>query len=170
MNEAIASAQDLQHGFIRPFQPDDFGAVARIVGESAALDRHTTYSYWANYRVFGSLFLVLESEGQVRGFAMSIGPNAAGEALFWQIGIAGSHRGQGLGKNLALTMIRAIRQQGGRRVLVTIAEGNNVSRALFEGCARACNTQLAAVGPIPRMADDIAAETLYGFALAPESK
>ncbi|WIY53891.1 GNAT family N-acetyltransferase [Devosia sp. YIM 151766] len=113
---------------------------------------------------------MLESVGRVQGFAMGMGPNAAGEALFWQIGIAGSHRGQGHGKSLAAALIRGIRQQGGRRVLVTIAEDNLVSRRLFEGCAFACNTRLVAVGPIPCMADDIQAETLYGFDLPPEAK
>lgn len=170
MSGVAIPVPDSQHTIIRPFRPGDFEAIGRIVSENQALDRHTSYTYWANCRVFGPLFLVLEIAGQVAGFAMGIGPNSAGEGLFWQIGVRESHRHQGHGRELAMALLAAFGQHGIRQVLVTISQENLASLSLFEACASAWNTQLVAIGPVPRMADDIQAETLYGFSLAPESR
>ena len=121
--------------------PDDGLAVWKLVRDSGVLDRNSVYAYCATFRSFSATCVVASGGDGLAGFVTGWRLPAQPEVLFvWQVGVAVSHRGQGL----ATTMLRYLLDAPGGRtatfIQTTVTPDNAPSRALFHGLARKLKT------------------------------
>ena len=115
-------------------------AVHKLVADSGVLDLNSTYAYVLLCTDFADSSIVAERDGCVCGFIGGYHPPQRPDVLFvWQVVVAASERGTGLGGAMLDALVHRIRsERGGHPVTVeaTVAPSNASSRALFGGLAR----------------------------------
>lgn len=127
---------------LREMRPQDGTAVWRLVRETGVLDVNSAYSYMLLGDLFASTCAVAEEAGSIVGFVSGLLPPERPDTLFvWQIGVARSHRGQGLAKALIEELLARRRCESVRYVETTISPGNQASQSLFLSLARHWNTR-----------------------------
>ena len=121
----------------RSAAPQDGAAMWRLVRDAGALELNSAYFYLVFATDFGDTCLVAEHAGEVVGCIVGYRPPREPEAAFvWQIGVAPSMRGQGLGKTMLQRWLELPTLADARWLTATISDDNTASRRLFESAAR----------------------------------
>lgn len=119
---------------LRPLAPDDGPALHALVRDGGGLDLNTPYAYVLSARFFAATSVIADGPDGPAGFVLGITPPPAPDTLFvWQVGVAPSARGRGLG----LTMLRWLIDEVGPTYLeATVTPSNTASQRLFRALAR----------------------------------
>ena len=116
---------------------DDGAAIWQLVKESKVLDLNSAYLYIMMSEYFSDTCVVAEIDGELAGFVIGYRLPTDQETLFiWQIAVAESCRGQGLGKRLLKELLALETNQPIRYIEATVSPSNAASKALFIGLAR----------------------------------
>ena len=117
----------------------DATAMQLLAIGSEVLSVHDTYYYALMARHFQATCLIAESEDMACGYVTGYTPPAQPDTLFvWQIGVAQTHQGQGIGKNMLLVLLDAIRPAF---LEATIDPENDASIAVFRSVANSLNAR-----------------------------
>ena len=77
---------------------EDAAAIWRLVRDSGVLDLNSPYSYLILCKHFAETCIVAEEAGVIVGFVTAYRPPITPDVIFvWQIGVAQSVRGRGVG-------------------------------------------------------------------------
>lgn len=121
----------------RSAAPQDGEALWQLVRDAGTLELNSAYFYLVFATDFGDTCLIAERDGEVVGGVIGYRPPREPEAAFvWQIGVAPSMRGSGLGKRLLQRWLELPSLADARWLTATISDDNLASRRLFESVAR----------------------------------
>lgn len=127
---------------IRPPTVEDAAAMWRLVRDSGVLDVNSPYSYLILCRHFGQTCLVAEAAGEIVGFVTAYRPPVEPQVIFvWQIGVAQSMRGRGVGLTLLDALVRKEAANGASFLEATVTPSNAPSQALFRAIAQRLHTK-----------------------------
>jgi len=119
---------------LRPPTSHDARAMRFLAQESQVLSVNSTYYYALMSRHFQATCMVAESGGGICGYVIGYCPPEQPDTLFvWQVGVARTFQGKGLGKRLLIALIE---QQRPAFLEATIAPENQTSIKLFGALAR----------------------------------
>jgi L-2,4-diaminobutyric acid acetyltransferase len=122
---------------LRQPQVADGISIWRLVRDTGVLDVNSPYSYLMLCKFFSDTCVVAEQDGQIVGFVSAFRPPADQQTLFvWQVAVAESQRGNGLGKALLKALIRREACKNVCYLEATVTPSNLSSQALFRGFAR----------------------------------
>lgn len=122
---------------LRQPQVADGTSIWRLVRDTGVLDVNSPYSYLMLCKFFSDTCVVAEHDGQIVGFVSAFRLPANQETLFvWQVVVAESQRGNGLGKALLQELIGREVCKNVRYLEATVSPSNRLSQALFRGLAR----------------------------------
>lgn len=111
-----------------------------LVDATGVLDPNSTYAYLLMATDFAATSIVAECDGEVRGFVTGYTPPERPDVLFvWQVGVAPSTQGTGLGGAMLDALVHRVRsERHGDPLLLeaTVSPSNTSSRALFGAFAR----------------------------------
>jgi diaminobutyrate acetyltransferase len=144
----------------------DGAAVWRLVGDAGVLDVNSSYMYLLMCDRFGDTCVVAEIDGRVAGFVVGFVPPRAPDVVFvWQIGVAPSARGCGLGRALLQHLVDAPACRAVRFMETTVTPSNAASEAMFRSFARRTGAPLEPVSargyPTELFPDGKEAEVLF---------
>lgn len=126
-----------EYNFHHPRRADG-AAFFRLVRESGALEANSAYAYVMACDHFADTCLLAVRQGRAVGFVLAFVSPARPNAVFvWQIGVAPSERGQGLGRSLLTRLMDAPACRALAHLEATVAPSNRASHRLFTGFARA---------------------------------
>ncbi|MTV25745.1 diaminobutyrate acetyltransferase [Nitriliruptoraceae bacterium ZYF776] len=112
----------------------DGAALYELVRDGGGLDRNSPYAYLLLADRFSATSLVAEEAGGTAGFIAGLPlPEDPGTLFVWQIGVAPSHRGRGLGRRMLVDLAQ---RSGARYLEASVTPSNTASRRLFRGFAR----------------------------------
>ncbi|MEX2598650.1 MAG: diaminobutyrate acetyltransferase [Dehalococcoidia bacterium] len=115
----------------------DGAAMWRITSDLPNLEANSPYSYLMVCRDFGDTSIVAEDDGSVVAFVSSYRPFRDPRVLFvWQIGVAESHQGAGLGKTMLSKLLEQPGCAGVSHLEATVTPSNIPSQRLFKSLAR----------------------------------
>ncbi len=118
---------------IRKATQEDFLRVHQFTARCPPLENYPEHVYKIILRYFGDYCFITEENGEIIGFAMGIVPQSfPGTYFLWDIGVAPSYQGQGIGGKLVRELENEIRKLGFKRIEVTIDPFNLSSQKLFE--------------------------------------
>lgn len=119
---------------LRPFAPDDGPAIHALVADGGGLDVNSPYAYVLAARFFAASSVIAEGPDGPEGFVLGLRPPAEPDTLFvWQVGVAPSARGRGLG----LAMLRwLVDETTPTHLESTVTASNTASQRLFRALAR----------------------------------
>ncbi len=104
---------------------------------SDALDVNSPYAYLLLCSDFAETSLIAECAGEIVGFVGAYQPPTRHTAIFvWQILVAETGRGRGLGTRMLTALLDSVAPRGVRFLEATVTQSNVASRSLFEGFAR----------------------------------
>ncbi len=116
--------------------PDEGGTIWQLVRDTGTLDLNSSYLYLLLARDFADTCVVAVRDGELLGFASGYRRPANPTVIFlWQIGIAPTAQGQGLGKRLLSSFLCQPGALDADWLETTIAPDNVASQALFTGMA-----------------------------------
>lgn len=111
---------------------EDGAEIYELVKETGVLDLNSPYKYVLFGEHFGDSSIVAERDGKVRGFVTGFRPPNKPDSLFvWQIGVANSDRGRGLGSVLLQELLERESCEGVRYLEATVTPSNKPSSSLF---------------------------------------
>jgi L-2,4-diaminobutyric acid acetyltransferase len=118
---------------IRKATQEDFLSVNQFTAGCPPLENYPEHVYKIILRYFGDYCFIAEENSQIIGFAMGIIPQTfPGTYFLWDIGVAQSYQGQGIGGKLVREVENEMRKLKFKRIEVTIDPVNLPSRKLFE--------------------------------------
>jgi len=118
---------------IRKATQEDFLSVHQFTAGCPPLENYPEHVYKIILRYFGDYCFIAEDKGQIMGFAMGIVPQSfPGTYFLWQVGVAPSYQGQGIGEKLVREVENELEKLGFIRIEVTIDPVNLPSQKLFE--------------------------------------
>lgn len=121
---------------IRSAELSDAASIWRLVSASDALDTNSCYAYLLLCSDFSNTCLVSYDRERLAGFVVGyIPPNRPDVVFVWQIGVAPSYRGRGIGKELLSRLVDRAAADGRRYLEATITPGNQASQSLFRSLA-----------------------------------
>jgi L-2,4-diaminobutyric acid acetyltransferase len=127
---------------VRPPTIKDAAAVWRLVRDSGVLDLNSPYSYLILCQHFVDTCLVAEIAGEIVGFVTAYRPPVASNVIFvWQIGVARSMRGRGIGLAILEELVKKEATNGVSFLEATVTPSNAPSQALFRALAQRLRTQ-----------------------------
>jgi len=150
----------------------DGAALWRLVREAGTLEANTAYFYLVFASDFGGTCLIAERAGGPVGAVIGYRPPREPEAAFvWQIGVARSERGRGLGKALLRRWLELPAVRDARWLTATVSDDNAPSRRLFAAMARELGV---ACTVLPHFTEDLfpaghPAEPLYRIGPLPRA-
>ncbi|GIP33170.1 diaminobutyrate acetyltransferase [Paenibacillus sp. J2TS4] len=122
---------------------EDGARIWELVRQSRVLDINSVYCYIMFCSYFSDTCVLAEREGEVKGFVTSyVLPDRPDTLFLWQIGVAESERGQGVGGMLLEELLRRDSCQAIRYLETTITPSNGPSRALFARLAERLETPI----------------------------
>jgi L-2,4-diaminobutyric acid acetyltransferase len=125
---------------LRPPVAEDAISMQRLVTATEVLDVNSTYTYLLMATDFASTSIVADIDGEICGLITGYHPPMRPQVLFvWQVAVARSAQGTGLGGTMLDGLVRRVRtDRHGHPLTVeaTVAPSNSASRALFGGLAR----------------------------------
>lgn len=122
---------------LRPPQDTDGLALHRLIAASPPLDPNSMYCNLLQCVDFADTAVAAERDGELVGFISGYIPPRRPDTLFvWQVVVARSARGLGLGKRMLQHLLTRLTPQGIRYLDTTITEDNAASWALFKAVAR----------------------------------
>ena len=121
---------------------DDGPRIWRLVKDSEALDLNSPYCYLLLCHHFGDTCIVAQDREALVGFIVGYRPpDTPNVVVVWQIGVAASKRGQGIG----LAMLHELLSRDACREVsfleATVTPSNTASRALFTTLAQSLNAE-----------------------------
>lgn len=133
---------------LRPTRLGDGAAMWQFIKDHGGLELNTAYAYLVMADDFTDTCVVAvergsepSNEGEVlAGFVLGYRPPTRPDALFvWQVGVAPSHRGQGLARRMILELLDRNAPEV-RWLESTVTPSNTASRRLFRSIAEARGT------------------------------
>jgi L-2,4-diaminobutyric acid acetyltransferase len=126
---------------MRPTRLGDGAAMWQFVADHGGLELNTAYAYLVLADDFTDTCVVAEAaDGTLAGFVLGYRPPTRPDALFvWQVGVAPSHRGQGLARRMILEVLERNAPEV-RFLESTVTPSNTASRRLFRSVAEARGT------------------------------
>jgi L-2,4-diaminobutyric acid acetyltransferase len=132
---------------LRPPAAEDAPRVHELVADSPPLDLNSTYAYLLIGLHFADTSVVAEREEQIAGFVSAYLKPSAPDVLFvWQVAVAASARGLGLGRHMLRHVLARPACAGVRAIETTITPSNNASWRLFTAFARDLRANVSPVG------------------------
>lgn len=122
---------------LRHLQRGDGAALHDLVAACPPLDLNARYAYLLLCEHFAQTSVVAEADGKLAGAITAYVPPEQPNTLFvWQVAVAESQRGRGLGRRMLQYLLdHCIKQRGLRWMETTISPGNEASHRLFTGFA-----------------------------------
>lgn len=118
---------------IRKATQEDFLSVHQFTAGCPPLENYPEHVYKIILRYFGDYCFIAEENSQIIGFAMGIVPQTSpGTYFLWDIGVAPSYQGQGIGGKLVREVENEMKKLKFERIEVTIDPVNLPSKKLFE--------------------------------------
>lgn len=129
---AVAVERGRERGIaiVREFRPQDADEVMTISTQAPEAANWSKESYVKFAREAGSLALVLEADGQTRGFL--VGRLAADQAELLNVAITSADRRHGAGTALLAKALEGWRFQGAKSVYLEVRESNTGAIAFYE--------------------------------------
>ena len=122
---------------LRAPRTSDGAAIQRLVESSKPLDVNSTYAYLLLCRDFARTCVVAADGERPVGFVSAYRPPHAADVLFvWQVAVAESWRGRGLGRSMLRELLARDALAGCRYLETTVSPSNTPSRRLFRSLAR----------------------------------
>lgn len=116
---------------------EDGADIWHLVKDTGILDLNSVYSYLMLCRFFSDTCVVAEYDGKIVGFVSAFRPPECREVIFvWQVAVAESQRGKGVGIALLKELLKREACAGVRFLEVTVTPSNIPSRSLFRKLAR----------------------------------
>lgn len=116
---------------------EDGPAVTALIAASPPLDANSAYCNLLQCSDFADTCVVAERHGEVIGWISAYRPPSDPDSIFvWQVAVAGSARGEGLGGRMLDELVSLPAVQGATTLTTTITEANPASWALFGAFAR----------------------------------
>lgn len=119
----------------------DAGAMWTLTRDSDALDLNSPYFYLTVSQYFADTSIVAKVDHEhagsdVVGFVAGLRPPASPDTLFvWQIGVAASHRRQGVAHDMLLALLDRLAGDGVRYLDATVTPSNEASQRMFRSLA-----------------------------------
>lgn len=114
----------------------DGARIWALARDSRVLDVNSAYSYLLWCRDFWATSIVAETAGELAGFVTGfVRPEAPGTLFIWQVAVAETQRGKGIGVAM-LDGLLTRAPAGVRRLETTVSPDNTASRAMFTALAR----------------------------------
>jgi len=118
---------------VRKATQEDFLRVHQFTAGCPPMENYPEHVYKIILRYFGDCCFIAEENEQIIGFAMGIVPQSfPGTFFLWDIGVAPSYQGQGIGGKLVREVENELRKREFKRIEVTIDPVNQPSQKLFE--------------------------------------
>lgn len=116
----------------------DGTAIYRLIQASPPLDLNSIYLYFLQASHFADTCVVVEQDGEIVGFLSAyLQPDKPQRLFVWQVAVAESLRGQGLGKKMLLQLLRnQLHTPKITEFACTISPSNKASQRLFESFAQ----------------------------------
>jgi ribosomal-protein-alanine acetyltransferase len=129
---AVAVDRDRERGtaIVREFRLVDVDAVMAIAAQAPEAATWSKDSYVKFACEHGSLALVLESDGRIRGFL--VGRLAADQAELLNLAVVAMQRRQGAGTALLAKAIQEWLPRGAKSVYLEVRESNTTAIAFYE--------------------------------------
>ncbi|MGE0407848.1 MAG: diaminobutyrate acetyltransferase [Amphiplicatus sp.] len=138
--------------FRRPAKADG-EKIRRLIKSCPPLDENSLYCTFLQCTHFADSCVVAERSGEIVGWVSGYFLPDDPQTLFiWQVAVAPSARGLGLGKEMIVALLSAGGQQAGR-LQTTITPSNKASWAVFASLARALNAPMSEEAFLDREAD-----------------
>jgi len=113
-------------------KPEDGTAVWQLIRQSGGLDLNSTYCYIMLCDMFRETCVVAHGSEGICGFMSSYRRPDQPDTLFvWQVAVAASQRGQGLGSGMLRNLLQRPSLADIRYVEATIGPGNEPSQKIF---------------------------------------
>lgn len=127
---------------IRQPQPEDGAALWQLVKDAGTLEVNSPYMYVLFAAHFSDTCLIAEEGDQALGLIIGYRPPRTPEVVFvWQVAVAATARGRGLGHRLLRRLADTTSEQGVRFLEASVTPSNAASRALFRSLARELDTE-----------------------------
>jgi L-2,4-diaminobutyric acid acetyltransferase len=108
----------------------------RLARDSGSLDLNSPYAYLMWCTDFADTAVVAADGDAVVGFVVGHRPPTEPACAFvWQVAVADTMRGHGLGRRLLLAFLDQPGNRGARWLTATVTPSNGASLALFRGTA-----------------------------------
>lgn len=121
---------------------DDGSNIWELVKSTGVLDLNSAYSYIILCKYFSGTCVVAECENKIIGFLSAFQPPGRPDAIFvWQVAVAESQRGKGLGSALLKELLKRKECAGVRYLETTVTPSNIPSQSLFRKLARDLGTR-----------------------------
>lgn len=126
--------------FRKPTKADG-AAIYALVRDTGVLDVNSPYSYLMLGEYFADTCVVAEKSDGIVGFVSGFIPPERPETLFvWQVGVADSEQGRGLGKRLLRRLLARKVCRNVRYIETTVTPSNTASTKLFQSMTRDLET------------------------------
>ena len=129
----------------------DASGVQGIVRASPPLDVNSTYAYWLVCTHFAGTSIVAERDGILVGFVSAyLDPRRPDVVFVWQVAVAESARGLGVGRGMLHQLLARPSCEGARYLETTVGPSNAASRRLFRALARDCDAPIETVATVDK--------------------
>lgn len=110
----------------------------QFIADHGGLEANTAYAYLVLADDFSDSCIVAWDGDTLAGFVLGYRPPSRPDTLFvWQVGVAPTHRGQGLARRM---IVELLDRMGARYLESTVTPSNTASRRLFRSVAEAHDT------------------------------
>lgn len=118
--------------------------IHRLISDCKPLDVNSTYAYLLLCEHFSETCVRAELAGRTVGFVSAYRPPLRHDVLFvWQVAVAASARGAGLGKSMLHELLRRDARGEWRYLETTVSPSNEPSRRLFYALASELDAPVA---------------------------
>lgn len=139
-----------EYTFVEP-NVDDGAAMWELVKDSGVLDLNSSYSYLMMCEFFSKTCVAAKNRNnELVGFVTAFHPPKKKDVVFvWQIGVAKSERGKGLGSKILKALLNLPANKEVRYLEATVSPSNIASQSLFRGIARKKDTNCVVLECFP---------------------
>lgn len=128
---------------LREPEVEDGSEIWHLIRDTGVLDLNSSYSYLMMCKFFRDTCVVAESDdGEIVGFVSAFRPPTRPDVIFvWQVAVAESERGKGLGLTLLKDLLSREQLKDVRYLEATVTPSNIPSQSLFRKLAREMDTE-----------------------------
>ena len=120
--------------------------VNALIAASPPLDVNSAYCNLLQCTHFAETCVVATIDGELAGWVSGhLPPDQADTLFIWQVAVAASARGRGLGRRMLIELLARDACQTVRRLTTTITPDNHASWALFASLARHLDAEIVDV-------------------------
>ena len=121
---------------LRTADKEDGAAIWELIKSTGNLDLNSSYSYLMLCEFFPDTCIVAEANGKIVGFVSAFRPPNKPDTIFvWQVAVAKSQQGKGLGSKLLRTLLKQESCSDVHYLEATISPSNLASQSLFKKLA-----------------------------------